>query len=46
MDTHIKGVYTITDGDLMLELNAIKDTFCITAGELLLRDRIGRNMVK
>ncbi|MBR0145115.1 MAG: hypothetical protein IJM25_00445 [Eubacterium sp.] len=30
MDAHIKGLYTITDGDLMLELNALKDTFCIT----------------
>ena len=30
MDAHIKGFYTITDGDLMLELNALKDKFCIT----------------
>lgn len=30
MEKHIKGVYTITDGDLMLEVNALKDTFCIT----------------
>lgn len=30
MDAHIKGFYTITDGDLMLELNVVKDTFCIT----------------
>ena len=30
MDEHIRGVYTITDGDLMLEVNALKDTFCIT----------------
>ena len=26
----IKGFYTITDGDLMLELNVVRDTFCIT----------------
>ena len=30
MDRHIKGLYTITDGDLMLELNALSDKFCIT----------------
>ena len=30
MDQHIKGLYTITDGDLMLELNALKDKFCLT----------------
>ena len=30
MDQHIKGLYTITDGDLMLELNALSDKFCIT----------------
>ncbi|MBR2280245.1 MAG: hypothetical protein IJ903_04885 [Ruminococcus sp.] len=29
MEQHIKGMYTITDGDLMLELNALKDKFCI-----------------
>ena len=29
MDQHIKGLYTITDGDLMLEVNALKDKFCI-----------------
>ena len=29
MAQHIKGLYTITDGDLMLELNALKDKFCI-----------------
>ena len=29
MDQHIKGLYTITDGDLILELNALKDKFCI-----------------
>ncbi len=29
MEEHIKGFYTITDGDLMLELNALKDKFCI-----------------
>lgn len=30
MDEHIQGFYSITDGDLMLELNALKDKFCIT----------------
>jgi hypothetical protein len=30
MGEHIKGFYTITDGDLMLELNALKDRLCIT----------------
>lgn len=30
MDQHIKGLYTITDGDLMLEVNALSDKFCIT----------------
>lgn len=30
MDRHIKGVYTITDGDLMCELNALSDKFCLT----------------
>ena len=30
MEKHIKNVYTITDGDLMLEVNALEDHFCIT----------------
>jgi hypothetical protein len=30
MDKHIKSIYTITDGDLMLEINALNDTFHIT----------------
>ncbi len=30
MDRHIKGLYTITDGDLMLEMNALSDKLCIT----------------
>lgn len=30
MEQHIRNVYTITDGDLMLEVNALKDHFCIT----------------
>jgi hypothetical protein len=30
MGQHIRGLYTITDGDLMLEVNATKDTFYIT----------------
>lgn len=29
MERHIRSIYTITDGDLMLEVNALKDTFCI-----------------
>ena len=38
MDAHIKGFYTITDGDLMLELNALKDSFCLTF-QLIDKDR-------
>lgn len=38
MDAHIKGFYTITDGDLMLELNALKERFCITF-QLVNKDR-------
>ena len=38
MEEHIKGFYTITDGDLMLELNALKDKFCITF-QLVNKDR-------
>ena len=30
MDKHIKGLYTITDGDLFCEVNALSDKFCIT----------------
>ncbi|MBR1622616.1 MAG: hypothetical protein IJ675_01715 [Pseudobutyrivibrio sp.] len=30
MEKHIKGIYTITDGDFMLEVNALKDKFCIS----------------
>lgn len=30
MEEHIKSIYSLTDGDLMLEVNALKDTFCIT----------------
>ena len=30
MEKHIKSVYSITDGDLMLEVNALKDSFHIT----------------
>ena len=29
MEKHIKSIYNITDGDLMLEINALKDTFHI-----------------
>lgn len=38
MDKHIRGFYTITDGDLMIELNALKDSFCLSF-ELLDKDR-------
>ncbi len=38
MADHITGFYTITDGDLMLELNALKDRFCITF-QLINKDR-------
>ncbi|MDO5133977.1 MAG: hypothetical protein Q4D81_13510 [Eubacteriales bacterium] len=38
MDEHIKGFYSITDGDLMLEVNALKDIFCITF-QLVSKDR-------
>lgn len=30
MEQHIRNIYTVTDGDLMLEVNALKDHFCIT----------------
>ncbi len=29
MEAHIKDVYTISDGDLILEVNALKDHFCL-----------------
>ncbi len=29
MEKHIKSIYTITDGDLMIEVNALKETFHI-----------------
>ena len=35
---HIRGIYTITDGDLMLEVNATEDTFYITY-QLINKDR-------
>jgi hypothetical protein len=38
MEAHIKGFYSITDGDLMLEVNALKDSFCITF-QLINKDR-------
>lgn len=38
MDRHIKGLYTITDGDLMLELNALSDKLCLTF-QLINKDR-------
>lgn len=38
MEEHITGFYTITDGDLMLEVNALKDKFCISF-QLINRDR-------
>ena len=38
MEEHIRSVYTLTDGDLMLEVNALRDTFCI-AFQLFGKDR-------
>lgn len=38
MDAHIKSFYTITDGDLMLEVNALPETLCITF-QLINKDR-------
>ena len=38
MDKHIKGFYTVTDGDFMLEVNALRDRFCI-AFQLVNKDR-------
>ena len=38
MEDHIKSVYSITDGDLMLEVNALKDSFHIT-DQLFGKDR-------
>jgi hypothetical protein len=38
MAAHIRGFYTITDGDLMLEVNVLRDRFCITF-QLINKDR-------
>ena len=38
MAEHIRSVYTITDGNLMLEVNALPDKFCITF-QILSKDR-------
>lgn len=38
MDRHIKRIYTLTDGDFMLEVNALPDRFCI-AFQLINKDR-------
>ena len=35
---HIKSIFTITDGNLMLEVNALPDKFCVTF-QLLKKDR-------
>lgn len=43
MEEHIRGVYTITDGDLMLEVNALKNTFCISF-QLFEKDRTPLNL--
>ena len=29
MEQHITGIYNITDGDLMLEVNALEDKICM-----------------
>lgn len=38
MEEHIKDIYTITDGDLMLEVNALRDKFNICF-QLINKDR-------
>ncbi|MBR2256398.1 MAG: hypothetical protein IJ899_03455 [Blautia sp.] len=38
MTEYIKSIYTITDGNLMLEVNALPDKFCVTF-QLLTTDR-------
>jgi len=38
MAEHIKSAYTITDGNLMLEVNALPDKLCVTF-QLLTKDR-------
>ena len=38
MGKHIKSFQTITDGDLMIEINAVKDKFCICF-QLIDKDR-------
>ena len=38
MAEYIKGMYSITDGNLMLEVNALPDKFCVTY-QLLTKDR-------
>ena len=38
MSEYIRSVYTITDGNLMLEVNALPDKFCVTF-QLLTKDR-------
>lgn len=38
LDEHITGFYTLTDGDLMLEVSALKDKFCISF-QLVNKDR-------
>ena len=38
MAEYIRSIYTITDGNLMLEVNALPDKFCVTF-QLLSKDR-------
>ena len=38
MAEHIQSVYTITDGNLMLEVNALPDKFCVTF-QMLSKDK-------
>ena len=38
MAEHVRSAYTITDGNLMLEVNALPDKFCVTF-QLLTKDR-------
>ena len=38
MEKHITGIYTLTDGDFMLEANTLSKYFCISC-QLINKDR-------
>lgn len=38
MAEYIESIYTVTDGNLMLEVNALPDKFCVTF-QLLRKDK-------